>query len=138
MDEIDFQKNRKYIKQYLPYALQIESLENRLTELNYKIDSISSPIVTGQPGGGEKRELADDLAKKEELKSRIDSLVSESKSIKNGLLNCIDRIGNPIQANVLELRYIDAMNVAQIGDVLGYSVRQVIRQCNKGISRIKF
>lgn len=136
MNEDKFQENKNFLKRYLPYVTQIKELECRLYSLDLKIESTQSVQISGLPGGGIPRTLNDDLEKHEELENRINKLLKESKSIRDEILYAIDHVGNAKQSRILELRYIEGLDVTDISDEVHNSIRQVIRHCNRGISNV--
>lgn len=136
MNEDKFQDNKKFLKRYKPYYRQIQRLEERLYQLDDRIESTHSPRITGMPGGGLPRGLSDELAQREELENRINKLLSESKPIKVEILTVLDHLTNPNQANVLELFFINDMDLCAISDNLGYSFRQANRLYKEGILNV--
>lgn len=131
-----FEENKKFLKQYRIYIRQIKRLEDRLYKIDDRIETTQSPQISGMPGGGIPRTLSDDLSEREELGKRINSLNEESESIRISILNCIDHLENPNQANVLEMYFIRDVNLEAIAEILHYSTRQVIRLYRQGINNI--
>lgn len=132
----NFDKNKKFLKRYLPYYRQINRLEEKLFELDSRVESTHSPSITGQPGGGLRHELQDDLSKREQLENRINDLVQESIPIKTEILKAIDHLDNPNEANVLEMFFIDDIKIASIAEQLSYSFRQANRFYSQGVYNI--
>lgn len=131
-----FEDNKKFLKRYRLYVRQIKRLEDRLYNVDDRIESTQSPSISGMPGGGIPRTLSDDLSEREELGERINILVKESEVIKNEILKCIDHLENANESNVLEMYFIRDINLEAIAEVLHYSTRQVNRLYSQGVIHI--
>lgn len=125
-DEV-FEKNKKFFRQYRRYHRHIERLENRLYELDRKLETIHAVKLTGLPKGGLPRDLSDSLQQREELENRINNLVAESNPIKNKILSVIDHQDNDVEAQVLEMFFIEDIQLDVIAKQLHYSMRQIKR-----------
>lgn len=136
MSEDKFQENKKFLKRYTPFLRQLKRLEERLYQLDDRIESTHSARITGMPGGGIPRGLNDELVQREELESRINKLLVESKPIKTEILDTLDHLDNPNQANVLELFFINDMDLCTISENLDYSFRQANRLYKEGILNV--
>lgn len=131
-----FEKNKKFLKRYLPYSRQLNRLKEKLYQLDSRIESTHSANITGQPGGGLRKELSDDLSKREQLENRINDLVEESNPIKMEILKAIDHLDNPNEANVLEMFFIEDIKLAAVSEQLSYSFRQTTRFYSQGVNHI--
>lgn len=132
MDE--FQKNKKFLKRYKPYKRNIDRLEQRLFELDVELENLKSPQLSGMPKGSpQMRDLTKRFDKKTELNNRINKLNEEGQPIKDEILDVIDHLENSRQAAILELYFIDDLNLNQIAFKLKYSYRQVSRLYGAGV-----
>ena len=131
-----FEENKKFLKRYKPFLRQLKRLEDRLYQLDDRIESTHSARITGMPGGGIPRGLNDELSQREELEQRIDNLLKESTPIKKEIINVLDHLDNPNQANVLELFFINDMDLYTISENLDYSFRQANRLYKEGILNV--
>lgn len=131
-----FEKNKKFLKRYLPYSRQLNRLEEKLFVLDLRLESTHSPKLSNSPGGGLRRELEDDLAKREELENRINQLVKESIPIKKEILDAIDHLHDPNEADVLELFFIDDIKLSSIAEQLCYSFRNTNKLYSQGVMHI--
>ncbi|GEO48475.1 hypothetical protein [Companilactobacillus kimchii] len=136
MSEDKFQENKKFLKRYKPFLRQLKRLEERLYQLDDRIESTHSARITGMPGGGIPRGLNDELGQREELEQRINNLLMESRPIKHEILSTLDHLDNPNQANVLELFFINDMDLYTISENLDYSFRQANRLYKEGILNV--
>lgn len=131
-----FEDNKKFLRRYRLYVRQIKRLEDKLYCVDDRIESTQSPSISGMPGGGIPRTLSDDLNERDELNKRINSLIKESETIRDEILNCIDHLENPNESNVLEMYFIRDITLEAIAEILHYSTRQVSRLYRQGISDI--
>lgn len=131
-----FDTNKKFLNRYKPFLRQLKRLEERLYQLDDRIESTHSARITGMPGGGIPRGLNDELVQREELESRINKLLIESKPIKEEILDTLDHLENPNQANVLELFFINDMDLYSISTSLDYSLRQANRLYKEGVLNV--
>lgn len=131
-----FDTNKRFLNRYKPYLRQLKRLEERLYQLDDRIESTHSARITGMPGGGIPRGLNDELVQREELESRINKLLIESKPIKEEILDTLDHLENPNQANVLELFFINDMDLYSISTSLDYSLRQANRLYKEGVLNV--
>ena len=89
--------------------------------------------MSGQPGGGRPRELADDLITKEDLNNRINKLISKSRPIKLEIMDCLDKLTNSLEASILEQYFIEDIQLDTIAIQMSYSFRQVKRLYGDGV-----
>lgn len=136
-EEDIFEKNKKFLRRYRPKIRQIKRLENKLYVIDDRIESTHGVELTGMPTGGLRRELSDDLARKEEIENRINSLLIEAKPIKDEIIKCIDHLENPTQANILEMFFIEDIQLDTVAETLGFSIRQIKRLYGEGVRAIK-
>lgn len=129
----DFETNKKYLRRYRPYFRQIKRLETKLFLVDDRIASTHSPSMSGQPGGGRPRELADDLITKEDLNNRINKLISKSRPIKLEIMDCLDKLTNSLEASILEQYFIEDIQLDTIAIQMSYSFRQVKRLYGDGV-----
>lgn len=93
--------------------------------------------MTGQPGGGRPRELADDLITKEDLNNRINKLISKSRPVKLEIMDCLDQLTNSLEASILEQYFIEDIQLDTIAMQMSYSFRQVKRLYGDGVKHAK-
>ncbi|WP_261809542.1 hypothetical protein [Levilactobacillus humaensis] len=136
MCENQFEKNKTFLRRYRPYQRQIKRLEAKLYLIDDRIESTHSPAITGMPSGGQRRELADDLIRREEIEERINRIIHESRPIKAEILEAIDHMDNSLEANVLEQYFIEDVQLDKIADQIGYSIRQVKRLYGDAVNKV--
>lgn len=134
-DEL-FEKNKKFLRRYRPYFRQIKRLETKLYVIDDRIESVHSPSMTGQPGGGKRRELADDLIRREEIEERINHLIKKSRPVKLEITDCLDELSNSLEASILEQYFIEDIQLDTIAIQMSYSFRQVKRLYGDGVRHV--
>ena len=133
----EFEVNKRYLRRYRPFFRQIRRLETKLSVIEDRIRTVHSPSMSGQPGGGKRRELADDLIEKEELEVRIERLIKKSRPVKAEVTQCIDGLENSLEATVLEQYFIEDIQLDTIALQMSYSFRQVKRLYGDGVRHVK-
>lgn len=131
-DEV-FEEHKKFFRQYRHYHRHIERLENRLYDLDRKLETIHAVKLTGLPKGGLPRDLSDSLQQREELEQRINKLVVESKPIKDKILDVIDHLEDDVEGQVLEMYFIEDIQLDSVAKQLHYSIRQIKRLYGNGV-----
>ena len=92
--------------------------------------------MTGQPGGGKRRELADDLIQREEIEGRINRLIKKSRPIKAEITDCLDELTNSLEASILEQYFIEDIQLDTIALQMSYSFRHVKRLYGDGVRHV--
>ena len=131
--EIRLIENKKRaLKRYKKNLACIERLQSKLDNLNDRLTSVRSPVLSGMPRGGQPVTTADLIAEKCELEERIDRLKEKSKKLRAEILSEIDRLEDPRYCEVLESFFIGCKSLEEISDELGYTDRHVYRLYSEG------
>lgn len=93
--------------------------------------------MTGQPGGGKRRELADNLIRREEIEVRINKLIKQSRPVKVKITDCLDALSNSLEASILEQYFIEDIQLETIAIQMSYSFRQVKRLYGEGVRHVR-
>lgn len=131
-----FETNKGFLRRYRPYHRQIKRLETKLYLIDDRIESTHSPKLSHTGGGGQRRELADDLIQREEIEYRINRLVSESRPIKMEIIDAIDHLSNSLEASILEQYFIEDIQLDAIAIRMSYSMRQVKRLYGDAVRKV--
>lgn len=132
-----FQQHKDFLVRYRYKKRLVESLENRLFELDAKMEQLSSPVITDMPGGGIPTTLTDRYERKEELNERINHVLVEARKIRRELTNVFDQLDNARQGEILELYFIEELSLEDIAVQTDYSLRQVNRLYSDGVLACK-
>ncbi len=131
--EIRLIENKKRtLKRYKKNLACIDRLQSKLDNLNDRLTSVRSPVLSGMPRGGQPVTTADLIAEKCELEERIDRLKEKSKKLRAEILSEIDRLEDPRYCEVLESFFIECKSLEEISDKLGYTDRHVYRLYSEG------
>lgn len=136
-EKSEFQKRKEFLVRYRYKKRLVESLENRLFELDAKMEQLSSPVITDMPGGGIPTTLNDRYERKEELNERINNVLVEARKIRRELTNVFDQLDNARQGEILELYFIEELSLEDIAVQTDYSLRQVNRLYSDGVLACK-
>lgn len=84
---------------------QIERLENLIATMG----SSSTPNLTGLPSGGGDgtSKIERQVARKDELEEKIRRMIKEERQLRGELEQLIEKLKNPDEQTVIEMRYID-------------------------------
>ena len=132
-------KNKKHaLKKYKVNCACVSRLEEKLTLLDERIKSIKSPNYSGMPRGGTPVTIADLLSDKVDLEKRIQRLKDKGKRLKDSIIEEIDSLEDPKQAEVLELFLIDCMTIEEIAEDMGYTDRYIYDLYRDAINELVF
>lgn len=130
------EKKKFFLKKYKKNESCIDSLENRIAELDDKITSLKSINLSGMPRGGIPITTEDLIAKKDDLERRKKIRENRRGELKEKIINEIDRLDDPRYLEVLELFFIECMTFEDIADELGYTDRHVTRIYTEGLNAL--
>lgn len=130
------EKKKFFLKKYKKNESCIDSLANRIAELDDKITSIKSINLSGMPRGGIPITTEDLIAKKDDLERRKKIRENRRGELREKIINEIDRLDDPRYLEVLELFFIECMTFEDIADELGYTDRHVTRIYTEGLNAL--
>lgn len=135
-DEI-IEHKKRWLYRYKNNALKISRLSEKLLTLENRILSMKSPNYSGMPRGGTSVTIEELLSDKADLKKRIDRLTLKGIGIKQEILETIDSLEYPKQAEVLEYWFIQGYSVEQINEILCYSTTYIYRLYSRALKNIE-
>lgn len=124
---------KKFLKRYRRNNALIDRLEIKLQELDARIYSLKSPIISDMPKGGKTVEVSDLISEKMDLEKRINRLVKKGRIYRDDILDQIDELEDPRHATVLEAFFIECKDFDTIAEENGYTKRHVIRLYSEAI-----
>ena len=130
-----FKHNKNYLMQYRKIHTKIDRLRNKLKRLNERYD-LKGVSYSSQPSGSVKQTLDDVLAQKEYVESKLDELTEESIKIRNEIQDKLLELDNQLEAEVLDLYFLERYSLTEIADTLCYSERQIERLYANGIMSV--
>ena len=125
---------------------KMRHLINRLPMARYRVDVAMSKAtkvtatLSGMPhGGGVSSPVENGVIELEETRSAYETIRAELAQMKDQLSPIIDNMENPLEKNVMRLRYLEGKRVAEIGWNLNYSerhIRRVLERAEKNIEKM--
>ena len=117
---IDFRKMRKLINRLPMARFRVDQAKSRATRV--------TPVLTGMPrgsGGGSQTEEGAILIMI--ASEKYESMKAELKEMQDTLSPIIEGIEDPLQKNVLRMRYMECRSVREIAYFLNYSEQHIFR-----------
>lgn len=130
--------NRKkaFLKRYKKTVAKIERLKIKLEELQNRMENIKAVSYSHEPRGSVRVTIDDLLADKVEYEKRIDKLKSLSIQYKAEITSVIDELEDTKDIDVLELSFIDCLDIDEVAMKMGYTTRYTIKLYSKAINKI--
>lgn len=129
-------EKKKFLKRYLRIMKRVERLENKRAQLDARLTSISGRPITDMPRGGIPMNMNDVLANKLETEERITRLTRESMDIRKEIFGLLDGLTDVRHVEVLELFFIDGLQVEDIAERMGYTTRHTMRFYTDAIKKL--
>lgn len=130
----------KAIKAYLSRALTLDG------EINCKLEQIArlrsrltrcTRAITGMPTGSTPSDWTDTVARITELEADLNADINRLIDLKREIGATIDAVADPMQRQLLELRYLCGWGWQQIADKLHYARETVCRMHKEALGNIK-
>lgn len=128
------EKKKRSLKRYKKNLSCIERLEAKLDLVSERMTSVKSPNFSGMPRGGTPVTTTDLICDKMELEERISRLKEKGKILRREILEEIDTLEDPRQAEVLEAFFIGGQSMEEISDDTTWNVRHVYRLYSEGVT----
>lgn len=127
LESQEIKRKKRYLKRYKKNLNCIKRLEARVSDLNDKLNSLSSPSFSDMPRGGTPVTKAELITNKIELEERIKRFKAKSDILRCETLAEIDKLTDIRYIEVLESIYIDCRDIDDTADHLGYHRRHIER-----------
>ena len=121
----EIERKKRSLKRYRKNLACITRLEERLENLNDRIEGLRSPSLSGMPRGGVPVTSADLIADKADLEKRIERLKAKSRDLKSAVYEEIDSLEDSRYCEILEARFIDGQTFEDIAEEMGYTERHI-------------
>lgn len=132
-------KNKKRIlKRYKNNLKCIERLEDKISLLDSRIKSVSSPNYSGMPRGANPVTKEDLVNEKTDLEARVKRLKDKGKIIKAEIIEEIDSLDDVRYCEVLEAFFIDCKTIEEIAEDMGYTDRYIYDLYKDAIEELSF
>jgi phage shock protein A len=123
-----FKQHKKYLMRYIHAKRSIDQLEERLFEMDKRIEAVRAKheVIT--------RIQSDE---RESLNDRINQRLTHARYIRTEISTAIDELENPDQANILEQRFADGLTLEAIAKNSAFSLQWVEELYRRGVRSIK-
>ena len=100
---------KQRLESYAALQRKIDNQIERLENLIATTGSPSTPNLTGLPSGGGDgtSKIERQVARKDELEEKIRRMIKEERQLRRELEQLIEKLKNPDEQTVIEMRYID-------------------------------
>ena len=131
----EFNHNKAYLMQYRRMHTKIDRLKDKLERLNerYNLKGVS---YSSQPSSTVTQTLDDILAQKEYIEGKISKLTGDAIKISNEIQDRLLELDNQLEAEILDLYFLENHSLNEIANILCYSERQIERLYVKGIKHL--
>ena len=93
--------------------------------------------LTGMPGGGEGRTIADGVALLMQAQEARDRIAAELAGMRAALSRLLDTLDDPLERTVMAMRYMDGISVREIAYQLCYSESRIFKSLKSAERRIE-
>ena len=128
----------KYLNGYRWAVENIKMLSERLATLNSKLYNVDSPVITDMPRGGVGLDTADLLSDKLNIEQELLERLEYGLDLKSEVVKLIRTVNDPKLRMILEMKYLDFMNIGEIASRLGYSSNHISRLHNEAIDSLNW
>lgn len=130
-----FKQHKNYLMQYRRIHTKIDRLKNKLNRINERYE-LKGVTYSSQPSGSIPQTLDDVLAQKEYVENKLSKLTKQSIEIRNEIQDKLLELDNQLEAEVLDLYFLERYSLTEIADTLCYSERQIERLYADGIMSV--
>lgn len=132
----EIQQKKEYLRRYRNIMCHIDVLEEKLYLLECKMKKPRHSVLSDMPKGGTSITSEELIVQKVELEDRINRQLEDARKLRSELIEKIESLIDHREAEILELYFVDQVNIADIAEVLQLSQRQVFRIYSKGVEHI--
>lgn len=132
----EIERKKRSLKRYKKNRACIDRLEEKLSLLDDRIKSIKTPSLSGMPRGGQPITIDELMSDKMDLEKRIARLKEKSDNLKYEILEEIDTLDDVRYVEILESFFIDCIDLEDIADNEGYTVRHVYRLYSEAVTKL--
>ena len=127
MEKTQYQAKLDFLNTYRWRMREAQILRERIDDLEDQLTGIRAQQITDMPRGGKAMDTGDLVAKKLDLLNMYTQDLDKAKKALLTIYECIRSVDNIRDRTILGMIYVDGMSYARIGDVLGYSKKQIQR-----------
>lgn len=131
----EFKNNKDYLMQCRRMHEKIDRLKDKLDRLDERC-SLKGVSYSSQPSSTVTQTLDDILSQKEYIEGKIRKLTSDAIKISNEIQDRLLELDNQLEAEILDLYFLETHSLNEIANDLCYSERQIERLYVKGIKHL--
>lgn len=131
----EFKHNKAYLMQYRRIHEKIDRLKDKLDRIDERC-SLKGVSYSSQPSSTVTQTLDDILAQKEYIEGKISKLTGDAIKISNEIQDRLLELDNQLEAEILDLYFLESHSLNEIANDLCYSERQIERLYVKGIKHL--
>lgn len=132
----EIERKKRSLKRYKKNRACVDRLEEKLSLLDDRIKSIKTPSLSGMPRGGQPITIDELMSDKMDLEKRIARLKEKADNLKYEILEEIDTLDDVRYVEILESFFIDCIDLEDIADNEGYTVRHVYRLYSEAVTKL--
>ena len=137
MEKTQYQAKLDFLNTYRWRMREAQILRERIDDLEDQLTGIRAQRITDMPRGGKAMGTDDLVAKKVDLLNMYKLDLVRAEEAKAAIYECIRSVDNIRDRTILGMNYVDGMSYARIGEVLGYSGRQIKRFNKKAVENMQ-
>lgn len=138
VEKTQYQVKLDFLNTYRWRMREAQILRERIDDLEDQLTSIRAQRITDMPRGGKAMGTDDLVAKKVDLLNMYKQDLEKAEEAKKNIYECIRSLDNIRDRTILGMNYVDGMSYARIGEVLGYSKKQIQRFNKNAVENMQF
>lgn len=127
VEKTQYQAKLDFLNSYRWRMREVQSLRERINELEDQLTGIRAQQITDMPRGGKAMGIDDLVVKKVDLIHLYKHDLAQAEEALKAIYECIRSVDNIRDRTILCMHYVDGLSYAQIADMLSYSDRQIKR-----------
>lgn len=127
MEKTQYQAKLDFLNSYRWRMREAQILRERIDKLEDQLTGIRAQIITDMPRGGAGMDTGDLIARKVDLLNMYKQDLEKAEEALKGIYECIRSVDSIRDRTILGMNYVDGMSYSRIGELLGYSSRQIKR-----------
>lgn len=126
------------VKEFLTTYQRLLRTINLETDKVAKLRSLTEKVTQhlSFTRGGKNEGFVKQVDEIVEFENRISERMTELERVRNEIENAISKIGNPLQEEILQRKYIIGESIEEIADKQGYSVQYIRNEHAKALQAI--
>lgn len=137
MEKTQHQEKLDFLSTYRWRMREVQSLKDRISNLEDQLTAIRVQQITDMPRGGKALGMDDLIARKLDLIAQLNYDLRMAEEAKAEIYECIRSADNIRDRTILAMHYVDGMSYTQIGEALCFSDRHVKRFCREAVKKLQ-